>query len=694
VIDYGGRLRIDCDYSTDLFDDATIARWIGHFRNLLLAIVEDAERPVTALPLMDPAELDRLVTGLNHTAVAFDTDLGVHTLVAAQARRTPDSIAATFEDDRITYAALDRRANQLAHHLRALLPTGEQRVGILLDRSIDMLVALLGVMKAGYAYVPLDPRHPTARLRLVLSEARVAALIADSAAAEALLPADASLVHLVEHRLSIAERPDHAPDIAVQGNDIAYIIFTSGSTGSPKGVEVRHRAVANLLLSIVREPGLASNDVLVAVTTIAFDIAALELFGPLVAGGQVVITASAELADGIALLERLRHSEATIVQATPSLWRILFEAGFKSRPGLRMLCGGEPLTRELADQLLDGGGELWNMYGPTETTIWSFTDRVTPDTQAVTIGHPIANTRFYILDRHDQLVPLGVTGELNIAGDGLARGYVGQPEVTRAAFREIRLADGPCQRVYRTGDLARYLADGRVQILGRRDNQVKLRGFRIELGEIEAALTRTPGIVAAAVALQPEAEHGGRLVGYYVAGAGSAVTARELERSLTQSLPDYMIPTAWFQLDAMPLTPNGKLDRAALPWSETAAIPREVVAPRSPLESRLASIWAEVLRCDAISVHDNIFSLGADSIQIFQISARMNHAGIELSARHLMQHPTIAQLSEAWEAVQRAGAVRSSFGPSLDQFKRASGGSGGTTAPPEPMQAEPSFNPN
>ena len=670
VIESEAGLRIDCDYSTDLFDETTIARWIDHWRAVLGAIARNADVSVDALPILQDAELDRLVHTLNRTTVAHDLDRGVHDLVAAQAALRPDAIAAAFKDDRITYGALDRRANQLAHYLHVLLPQPGQRVGILLDRSIDMLVALLAVLKAGHAYVPLDPQHPAARLQLILSEAKVAALLASTDVAAALAPHGVHPVRLDRERAALAALPETAPHVRVHGEDLAYVIFTSGSTGTPKGVEIPHRAVVNLLLSMIAEPGLRSDDVLLAVTTIAFDIAALELFGPLCAGGQVQIAGHAEVLDGFGLLCRMELCGATVIQATPSMWQMLLDAGFRSPSGMKLLCGGEKLSRALADRLLEGGGELWNMYGPTETTIWSSTVRILPDASPITVGLPIANTSFYVVDEAGQIAPVGVAGELWIGGDGLARGYSGQPEMTAERFVTARFGTVG-QRCYRTGDIARRLEDGRVEVLGRLDQQIKLRGFRIELGEIEEALAKVDGVLSNAVVLR---EDPARLVAYYVERAGSALTPEVLRQALARTLPDYMVPALWMRLDAMPLNANGKIDRRALPAPDAAnVVPMaDYVPPQTELQQKLAAIWQEVLGLPRIGLSDNLLDLGADSIHLFQIAARSMRVGLAVNASTLLRHPTVAALAEVVGATATAAQPieAPSAGPSLAQFQR------------------------
>jgi amino acid adenylation domain-containing protein len=530
-----------------------------------------------------------------------------------------------------------------------------------------MLAALVAVTKAGHAYVPLDPQHPPVRLRQILDDAVPRVFLCDDASIAAIAPNSAGVIRVDLENGEMASQ-DSAPLPAVPGDSecAAYVIYTSGSTGQPKGVEVSHRALVNLLLSMAKTPGFTAKDTMLSVTTVSFDIAGLELFVPLIVGGKVVIASSDEVRDGFALVERIRRSRATVLQATPTLWRILIEAGFRPNPGLKMLCGGEPLPRDLADSLLTGGGELWNLYGPTETTIWSSTGSVAKD-GPINIGAPIANTQFFILDGNDELAPIGVPGNLFIGGDGLATGYVNNPALTAAAFRQIAVGEGPARRLYRTGDLAVRRANGDIQLLGRADHQVKLRGFRIELEEIEAVLRRARGVADCAVAMR---ESGGEplLVGYVVPQPGTTIVTDQVAAHVGAHLPDYMTPTAWVTLESMPLTANRKLDRNALPNPKPGAevhAQRVVVPPRTRLEHTLAAIWREVLKVEEVGVHDNLFSLGASSLHIFRIAARMVDANLNLQGKHLLRHPTIAQLA----ALLDSPSERPSGLPSLREFR-------------------------
>lgn len=643
-------LRIDCCYGADLFDAATIDRWLDHYRTLLAAFVENPDCVIAAMPLMDEAARHHLVSALNQTEIAFPLEQGAIHAFELQAGQQPDAIAVELGDDALTYGELNLWADRIAAQLEARIATPESRVGLLVERSPALVAAMLGALKAGFPYVPLDPATPKARIQTILQDSGCVAILTAGPGAEALLEPDGAIPVIDVH-----EAPD-APGYSGPGiapDHLAYVIYTSGSTGKPKGVEVSHGALSNLLFAMAREPGFASTDTMLAVTTVSFDIAALELLLPLVAGGRVSLATSDEAKDGVDLLARLNRSGATVMQATPMTWRFLLDAGFRSRAGLRMLCGGESLPLDLARRLLEGGGELWNMYGPTETTIWSAAARIDARDEVITIGRPISNTQLYVVDAQDQLVPPGVPGELLIGGTGLARGYAGNPELTGRSFVPNPVDPDASERVYRTGDRARYLADGRIQHLGRRDHQVKLRGFRIEPAEIEAALLRKTGIVSAVI-LREDVPGEPRLVCYCVTPAGQAqASSRELRSLLAQELPEYMVPTGWVCLSALPLNASGKLDRAALPAPVAAVATETVVArPRSALETKLAGIWAEVLRRDDIGVDDDLFDLGADSLAIFQITGRARREGLKLAARDIFRNRTIAGIAAALAEVE------------------------------------------
>ncbi len=518
-------------------------------------------------------------------------------------------------------------------------------VAVFVDRSLDMIVGLLGVMKAGGAYVPMDPTYPAERISFILEDANVPVLLTQKAITQNLAKSATRIVYLDSDWSQIEREGSQVGSVAVSPNDLAYVIYTSGSTGKPKGVEIPHRAVVNLLFSMSKRPGFSQRDTLLAVTTLSFDIAGLELFLPLCVGAKLVIASREAAADGGRLMARLESSQATVIQATPVTFRFLIEAGWNGGANLKVLCGGEALPRELANQISERVASLWNMYGPTETTIWSSTIQIHSGKSPVTIGPPIDNTQFHVLDRCGQLTPIGVPGELHIGGDGLARGYFRRPELTAEKFVHGQIFNQTETRLYKTGDLVRRLPDGTFEFLGRLDFQVKLRGFRIELGEIEAALARYPGVGEAVVVLREDIPGDKRLVAYLTSDQ-QAITVTALREFLNGKIPNYMLPAAVIRMDRMPLTPNGKVDRRALPAPDAgqAAMEREYIAPRSPQEKALADIWAEVLRLERVGVQDNLFELGADSLHIFQIAARANKVGISLAPAQFLKYRTITSL--------------------------------------------------
>jgi amino acid adenylation domain-containing protein len=575
--------------------------------------------------------------------------LCIHECFEEQAARTPEAIAVVFGSERLTYCELSVRSNRLANRLRALGVGAEVLVGICLERSADMVIALLAVLKAGGAYVPLDPQLPRERLALMQEDSGVAIVITRRDLFDA-MPWDRKSVLCVENSWELIGRESEECPARLAGPEsLAYVMYTSGSTGKPKGVAVEHRAIVNFLGSMRTAPGISDRDRLLAVTTLSFDIAGLEIYLPLIAGAQLTIAPQAAVVDGAELARLLRESNATIMQATPVTWRLLVDSGWNGLPRLKMLCGGEALSRELANRLLLAGGELWNLYGPTETTIWSTIHRVDLRTGLVPIGRPIANTHTYVCDQNRQLVPAGIAGELYIGGDGLAREYFRRPEITAERF----VADPfrPGYRMYRTGDLVRCLADGNLEYLGRQDRQVKLRGFRIELAEIEAALEQQPGVRQALVELREDTPGDQRLTAYLMSAARSDV--QMLRQALATRLPAYMVPSAFVFLDAFPLTPNGKVDRKALPLPG-APTPIDLASPVSGREStqnQLTAIWRTLLSVSEIGLHDDFFALGGHSLLTVQLQSRIRQQfSRELSITQLFQQPTIAALAELLDA--------------------------------------------
>ncbi len=645
------------EYNSDLFDRSSAERLVEHLQVLLASVAADADQPLLEIPLLAAAERRRLLVEWNATREATP-DLCVHQLFERQVATDPGRIALVGEEESLDYRQLDRRANRLARHLRRLGVGPEDFVGVCTDRSPALPVALLAVLKAGGAYLPLDPDYPRERLAFLLADSAAPVLLTQQPLVEK-LPEHSARTVLLDRDASRWQdlAGDPLPPIARPAN-LAYVIHTSGSTGQPKGVQVSHGALVNFLTTMARRPGLCRDDVLLAVTTLSFDIAGLELYLPLTVGARLVVASREVAADGERLAAAIGSSGATAMQATPATWRLLIGAGWQGDRSLAALCGGEALPGDLADELLDRCRVLWNVYGPTETTIWSTLRRVQAGdgaTGTVTLGRPIGNTRIYLLDRQLRPVPVGIPGELLIGGSGLARGYLRRPDLTAERFIPDPFAgiEGqvtgaePDGRLYRTGDLARYRPDGSLLFLGRLDHQVKVRGFRIELGEIETALGHHPDLAQAVVIVREDRPGDRRLVAYLVAAGEDLPKTAALRDFLKRSLPEYMVPSLFVPLPSLPLTPNGKVDRKALPKPDPSLLRAETeyVAPREGAEQALAAIWSEVLGVERVGIHDNFFELGGDSLLVIRVVSKAKKADLAVTTRQLFQNPTVAQLA-------------------------------------------------
>nr|MBA3455416.1 amino acid adenylation domain-containing protein [Deltaproteobacteria bacterium] len=642
-----GQLVMSFVYNVDLFDAARIEQMARHYQALLGQVATDSRQPLAQIALLDTAERTAL-RAWNASERAVD-DAAVPTLVEAQADRTPDAIAVELDGQTLTYRELDTRANRLAHHLVVQGASSDQPIGVLLERSLDLVVALLAVWKAGAAYVPLDPHHPRDRLSHILEDARARLVVTASGLADR-VPAGTAVVSVDQDRGVIAGRPSTRLVGTVLAGQLAYVIYTSGSTGTPKGVGVEHRSLSNFIASMQRAPGITAADTVVAITTVSFDISGLELWLPLSVGAKVVVCTADQAADPVLLARRLEETAATILQATPATWQMLLDADWPGRPAMIALCGGEALPVPLAHALAPRVRQLWNLYGPTETTIWSAARVVGPDESPIVVGGPVDNTQLHVLDGGLGLVPIGVAGELCIGGSGLARGYLGRPDLTAERF--VPDPFGPAgSRVYRTGDLVRRRDDGDLEFLGRIDHQIKLRGFRIELGEIESVLSGHPSVRQAVVVV-----HGGsRLVGYVVAGSSfDAATVRDY---LAEKLPEYMVPAALVTLATFPLSTSGKLDRKALPAPDDDAFTRAVyVAPRTPEEETLAEIWSELLGVARVGVRDDFFALGGHSLLATQVVSRVRSMlSVELPLRSLFEAPTVEGLGREVARLRSGG---------------------------------------
>ncbi|HYR12217.1 MAG TPA: amino acid adenylation domain-containing protein, partial [Longimicrobium sp.] len=685
--EWDGRIVGIVTYATSLFDQATVERHVGYLRRVLEAMVADERQPVERLALLPEHERRQVVDEWNATDAEYPADACVHELFEAQAERTPGAVAVVFEDRSLTYAELNRRANRLAHHLRERGVGPDVRVGICVERGPELVVGLLGVLKAGGAYVPLDPGQPAERLAYMLADSAPAVVLTQQELRDRIEKTDVPVLDLDADAPEWADHPATNPESgALTPAHLAYVIYTSGSTGRPKGVAVPHRGVVNLLRSMRETVGMEAADRLLAVTTYAFDISVLEIFLPLLHGAGTIILPRERAADPGALAEAIRTYAPTVMQATPATWRMLVSAEWQGAPGMRALCGGEALPAELASAVRSRVGALWNVYGPTETTIWSTSEAVGGDSAGqVPIGRPLANTRLYVLDAAGEPVPVGVAGELYIGGAGVVRGYLGRAGQTAERFVADPFGGEPGARMYRTGDLARWRPDGTMEFVGRADFQVKVRGFRIELGEIEARLAEHADVREAVVLAREDVPGDQRLVAYFV----GAVDAEALRAHLSERLPEYMVPAAYVRLDALPLTPNGKLDRKALPAPEgDAYASREYEAPASETEQALAEIWAEVLGVERIGRRDGFFELGGHSLLAIRVVSRVRQVlGMELQLAELFRSPVLADLARAIqnavrtelppiEPVDRGGRLPLSFAQQRLWFLEQLGGLG------------------
>jgi amino acid adenylation domain-containing protein len=649
------------EYSTDLFEPGTISRMALHLVALGERFATDPDASITRVSLLSAEERRQILLDWNATGRPLPEALSLHGLVEAQVARTPDAPAVVFEGERLTFLELDGRANRLAHHLRNLGVGPEARVAVCLERSLDLIVTLLAILKAGGAYVPLDPAYPAERLAFMLEDSRAHTVVVHASTASVLPPTSAPVVDLGRAAADLARAPEVRLPVQVEENNLAYLIYTSGSTGRPKGAMNTHRAIANRLLWMQEAYKLGAGDCVLQKTPVSFDVSVWELFWPLAAGARLVLAKPGGHQDNGYLVELIAREQVTTVHFVPSMLQIFLEEPLLERvTSLRqVVCSGEALPLELQRRFRARlpGPALHNLYGPTEAAVdvSAWTCGAEEARGAVPIGRPISNLQIYVLDRHLEPVPTGVRGELYIGGVGLARGYHDRPDLTAERFVPHPFADAPGARLYRTGDLARFWSDGRIEYVGRTDHQVKLRGFRIELGEIEAALARHPSIREGVAILRRRPSGDSQLVAYVALQAGKDADAGALRAYLMTRLPEHMVPSAFVVLERLPLTPSGKVDRAALPApAAPSASSAASHPPRSALEQGIAAVWREALALEQVGIHDNFFDLGGHSLLLAQVHRRLrSDLGRELSMLELFQHPTIHGLAEYLGAAVR-----------------------------------------
>ncbi|PPB80360.1 non-ribosomal peptide synthetase, partial [Mycetohabitans endofungorum] len=660
----GGEMVGVLHYATALFDRATIERHVGYLQTMLQAMAADASHPVTRVELLSPAERTLLLQTWNATQQDYPSHRCIHQLFEAQAERTPDATALVYEDQTLSYAQLNDRANQLAYYLRTLDVGPEVVVGLCAERSLEAIIGLLGILKAGGAYLPLDPSHPAERLASMLRQASVAVLVTQSHLKARLPEIQARRIDLDKDWAKIAACPKTRLDSGVTAEHLAYIIYTSGSTGQPKGVMHSHHGVVNYLSFLTRHYAITCADTILNITGLAFDPCMRDLFGPLTAGARVIIVPNEQAKEPGRYLSAIRERSVTkLLSITPSFLRSLCETVPKGPIASSLntiLTSGEPLEASVCEQVHKAFGPqvtVVNQYGPSECTMASTWFKADAQQEGrVPIGRPVPNVRVYVLGQHLELMPLGVTGELYIAGAGVARGYINQPELSAERF--IPSPFEPGERLYRTGDLARWRVDGQLEYIGRVDQQIKIRGFRIEPGEIEAALVKHPSIAQSVVVSREDHPGDRRLVAYWVAADGEAMTPVELKAYLSQTLPDYMVPVAFVQLDMLPLTLSGKLNQRALPAPDGAAFALQVYeAPQGEIETTLAAIWSELLGVERVGRHDNFFALGGHSLLAVRLMNRVAMLGIALPLATLFAAPTLAGLAAALNAQRTDRAV-------------------------------------
>ncbi|ACS85475.1 non-ribosomal peptide synthetase [Musicola paradisiaca] len=647
-------IQIEWLYNPNLFERYVMEGMLESYQTLIRGALTSPDAGVEALPLLSaPAADDLLRAGRAGPSAPADECL--HQMFEAQCQRSPEAVAAVFGHRRVSYRLLNASANRLARQLQQEHQiTPDTVIGLYCQRSADMLVCLLAILKAGAAYLPLDPGYPEQRIAYMLSHSGIRLVLTTPQLAARLPAGPENKALILDESLWVDESDaERYPNLGPCSLDsLAYIIYTSGSTGTPKGVMIAHRAVVNFLRSMAQSPGFSHQDRLLAVTPISFDISVLELFLPLSCGGQVVICAEQDSRNAQTLSEMLLKHQITVMQATPATWKLLQQSAFwRAHRRLKVLCGGEAISRELAGALCDNMGSFWNMYGPTETTIWSTAGQIHTAGGDITIGQPVANTVLYILNERQQLSPAGVAGELYIGGDGLSRGYYQRPDLTAERFTADPFAPAGQARIYRTGDVAKWNAHGEITVLGRSDSQVKIRGYRVELGEIESALLLHEWVCDAAVRLS--ARHEGMLVACVVltpalrqrADLDKAMLIEAFRESVSQRLPDYMVPHQYLFIDALPLTPNGKVDRHALPdITQVMASSAHYVAGRNDREKRLCHIWEQILDVGQVGIHDNFFSLGGNSLTMFRLFNEMKNSGFTFTLEDLFRYQSINEL--------------------------------------------------
>jgi len=645
-------LTLEWSYNTQLFKASTIRGMMDDFEFLLKQLVNNPDILIADIPPKNSGELIDQLNSWNNTFSAYPKDTGLHQLISQRAKEFSDHVAVKFGDQSITYKQLNENANQLASLLISEGVKKSDKVAFVLDRSANLVVVMLAIMKTGAVYVPVDPQFPLNRINHMLTDSGSVLLITSENYKER-YPAIAKELLIDNIWPTLDQYPASDIEVEVQGDDLVYILYTSGSTGLPKGVQIAHHNLINFLYSMQKTPGITAADKLLAVTTVSFDISGLELFLPLISGAQVIIANSQEAKDGRALLDIIQKEGITIMQATPYTWRIMLEAGWDTTTPLKVICGGEALPKELAEKIVARAESLWNVYGPTETTVWSTVKQIKADDALITIGKPIDNTAIYILDKYLNPLPAGTAGEIYISGDGVAKGYLNQPVLTSEKFVADPFSKVAGSKMYRTGDMGKFLSNGEIECLGRIDSQIKIRGYRIETGEIEYHLVNQYNIKEAVVLARPDNNGIDKLMAYVVTGDNYKAESetdqvKDWKTALRSALPDYMVPDNLIIVPAMPLTPNGKVDKKALAdqHGNLAENIHLFIAPRTDVEKLVADVWSEFLEIKNISIYDNFFELGGHSLIAVQVMTRIEKlTGKRLPLAALFENSTIEKLA-------------------------------------------------
>ena len=654
VIQKDKSIEMQLQFNSDLYSATSIKFYLEGFEAFLEGIIKDPQARIADLNVMSISQRQKVIADWNATDLDYPVDALLHTEFARQAQETPEATAVVFENESLTYAEVDARSNQIARYLQSQDVSAGDLVGICVNRSAQMLVYLYGIMKAGAGYVPLDPAYPSDRLQYMCDHSELKLIVTEEELASRVAEFNKPQLAIDSAVDKIDGMDNGEVENSATPADICYVIYTSGSTGQPKGVQVPHGPVVNFLYAMKETPGFGALDSVLAVTTLSFDIAVLELYLPTVSGGKVVILDSVTAADGNKLADQLVKHDISLLQATPATWRMMIQSGWDGKPDLKVLCGGEPMPQDLVAPLLDRCGQLWNMYGPTETTVWSAAFQVTDADAPILIGKPVGNTQIYILDAEGNEVPVGCEGEVFIGGAGVTLGYRNQVKMTNERFIKNRyrnpFVNYVSDRLYKTGDLARYRFDGNIEFLRRNDKQVKVRGFRIELGEIEQTIKTNPAVEHNVVVVREDNPGDARLVAYLIQKPGQQVTSAQLRDHLKESVPYYMVPQHFVMLDKMPQTNNGKIDYKALPAPTTDAAAtsssNDFAMPESTGEKWLAGVWEEVLEIDDICLNDTFFDVGGHSLLVMKVITSVHEkTGVKLGPQEFLMS-TLEQMAD------------------------------------------------